>query len=259
MRSFRAGFLLWFVLLAATPVAAQTATHPPPRTYGTSATSYLPVPAVAFFPEDSSCAYTTEDPPVFRFGYTCNPTRFFAPVVLPDGAKIVSLQWNFFDGYANEFGTAALLTAPVLGDSSTSHPLAGAGPGDCVTGGTICTGLVFAGGKSSITADLTPDNITVDNVNTTYTLRLSIPSQNGGVSTGQILVGYVLQVSPAPATATFNDVPTSDPAFRYIEAFVAAGVTAGCQANPPLYCPDANVTRRQMAVFFAKALGLQFQ
>ena len=65
-----------------------------------------------------------------------------------------------------------------------------------------------------------------------------------------------LPVSPAPATATFNDVPTSHPFFQFIEALHASGITGGCQAAPPLYCPDNPVTRGQMAVFLAKALGL---
>ena len=65
-------------------------------------------------------------------------------------------------------------------------------------------------------------------------------------------------VSPAPGTATFNDVPTSHPFFQYVEALKASGITGGCQAAPPLYCPDAPVTRGQMAVFLAKALGLHW-
>ena len=65
-----------------------------------------------------------------------------------------------------------------------------------------------------------------------------------------------LPVSPAPATATFNDVPTDHPFFQFIEALYASGITAGCQASPPLYCPDNPVTRGQMAVFLAKVLEL---
>ena len=68
------------------------------------------------------------------------------------------------------------------------------------------------------------------------------------------MVAWKYQVSPAPGVATFNDVPTSDPAFQYIEALVASGVTAGCGGGN--YCPDAALTRRQMAVFLSKALGL---
>lgn len=63
-------------------------------------------------------------------------------------------------------------------------------------------------------------------------------------------------VSPAPAVASFNDVPTSDPAFQFVQALVAAGITSGCGGGN--YCPDNPVTRRQMAVFLAKALGLHW-
>ncbi len=63
-------------------------------------------------------------------------------------------------------------------------------------------------------------------------------------------------VSPAPAIASFTDVPTTYVFFQAIEALFAAGITAGCQANPLRYCPDSPVTRAQMAVFLAKALGL---
>jgi len=64
------------------------------------------------------------------------------------------------------------------------------------------------------------------------------------------------QVSPAPAAATFNDVPTTDPGFQFIEALVASGITAGCGNGG--YCPDATLTRRQMAIFLSKALGLHW-
>jgi len=72
-------------------------------------------------------------------------------------------------------------------------------------------------------------------------------------------VFYQLQVSPAPASATFSDVPTSHLFFQYIEALAASGITAGCTAPPnPNYCPDAPLTRGQMAVFLSRALGLHF-
>ena len=64
------------------------------------------------------------------------------------------------------------------------------------------------------------------------------------------------QVSPAPATATFTDVPVGHPQRQFIEALVAAGITGGCGAGA--YCPDAPLTRGQMAVFLAVALGLHF-
>ena len=67
---------------------------------------------------------------------------------------------------------------------------------------------------------------------------------------------YRLQVSPAPAVASFTDVPTSYWAFQYIEALKASGITQG--VTPTTFEPESNVTRAQMAVFLAKALGLHW-
>jgi hypothetical protein len=65
------------------------------------------------------------------------------------------------------------------------------------------------------------------------------------------------QVAPGPATATFSDVPTSSPWFQYVEALVDTNVTGGCA--PGLYCPNDPITRGQMSVFLARALGMGFQ
>jgi cytochrome c peroxidase len=47
---------------------------------------------------------------------------------------------------------------------------------------------------------------------------------------------------------TFNDVLPADPAQPFIEAIFRAGVTSGCSSAPD-FCPDAVLTRGQMAVF----------
>jgi len=70
-------------------------------------------------------------------------------------------------------------------------------------------------------------------------------------------VEYLRRVSPAPGIATFDDVPTSDIYFQFIEALASSGITVGCDAVPN-YCPDRPITRAEMAVFLAKALGLHF-
>jgi hypothetical protein len=56
---------------------------------------------------------------------------------------------------------------------------------------------------------------------------------------------------PPPATgAIFGDVPASAFAAAWIEDLAARGITGGCGGNA--YCPDAPVTRRQMAAFLLK-------
>src|ERR1700674_275279 len=98
--------------------------------------------------------------------------------------------------------------------------------------------------------------VLIDNTTTSYTVEVNFPDQS--TSWGGYRVGYKLQVSPPPGTATFSDVPTTHPFFQYVEALVSAGVTAGCAASPPQYCPDAPLTRGQMAVFLSRALGLHW-
>jgi uncharacterized repeat protein (TIGR01451 family) len=53
----------------------------------------------------------------------------------------------------------------------------------------------------------------------------------------------------------FGDVPPGHIFFRFIEALAEAGITGGCNVSPPLYCPDASVTRGQMAVFLIRGLA----
>jgi hypothetical protein len=64
------------------------------------------------------------------------------------------------------------------------------------------------------------------------------------------------QVRAAPAVATFNDVPTGHWAFQYIEALNASGITSGCGGGS--FCPDSQLSRAEMAIFLAKALGLHY-
>jgi hypothetical protein len=42
----------------------------------------------------------------------------------------------------------------------------------------------------------------------------------------------------------------------YIEQIRLAGLTAGCNANPPMYCPDAPLTRAEAAVLLSRLLDI---
>ncbi len=58
-----------------------------------------------------------------------------------------------------------------------------------------------------------------------------------------------------PATPTFQDMPASHWAYAFVEALVAAGLTSGCNTNPPLFCPDDPLNRAAMAKFLVDGLG----
>jgi hypothetical protein len=63
-----------------------------------------------------------------------------------------------------------------------------------------------------------------------------------------------LQLPVPTDAAPFVDVPAGAPHAEAIAALAAAGVTGGCSADGPRFCPDAPVTRAQMATFLRNAL-----
>ncbi|HHQ48746.1 MAG TPA: S-layer homology domain-containing protein [Acidobacteria bacterium] len=73
---------------------------------------------------------------------------------------------------------------------------------------------------------------------------------------GPLVLWYRRQISSAPATATFPDVPTDHWAFQYIEALAASGITQGFPDGT--FRPTSPVTRAQMATFLSRALGLHW-
>jgi hypothetical protein len=56
---------------------------------------------------------------------------------------------------------------------------------------------------------------------------------------------------PCGATPMFPDVPVSSPFCPWVEELARRGVTTGCGGG---YCPEASVTREQMAVFVLRTL-----
>jgi uncharacterized repeat protein (TIGR03803 family) len=60
--------------------------------------------------------------------------------------------------------------------------------------------------------------------------------------------GYV---PPAPTGTRFDDVAADAFAAAWIEELARRGLTTGCQLDPPLFCPDASVSRSQMAAFLS--------
>jgi hypothetical protein len=60
---------------------------------------------------------------------------------------------------------------------------------------------------------------------------------------------------PTPASQRFNDVPPENPFYNFIDRLAELGITLGCQASPPLFCPSDQVRRDQMAAFIIRGIG----
>jgi hypothetical protein len=63
-------------------------------------------------------------------------------------------------------------------------------------------------------------------------------------------------VTPAGCVGIFDDVPCSSPFSDYVEYQFNTGITSGCSASPPLYCPTDPTKRKQMAAFLVKTFAL---
>jgi S-layer homology domain len=190
--------------------------------------------------------------------YSTAPTAdvsFHAYLPLPQGAYVDSWRAFYYDNSAAKNFTVGFVKwyddttgAPVV-DSTTISTHTSAGT----------PGLTSHNHAEGFTIDLREPRagslVTRSQAADFYTFYVVMPADSNVQFKG-IRVIWHRQVSPPPATATFPDVPTSDPGFQYIQALVASGVTAGCGGGN--YCPDATLTRRQMAIFLAKALGLHW-
>ncbi len=208
-------------------------------TYGVDSPSIAVVSAWDMEPFESQTTWASSKLNTYRF--LTNAGVLYGVVHVPQGASLLSIELDACDTSATEGIHASFGRV-----DSTGYTLLA----------SVETGDPGTPGCSRFPADVTPAPETVDNYLYQYIVSVQNATFNATTTIGAVRVIYKLQVSPAPAVATFNDVPTSDPAFQYIEALVASGITAGCGGGN--YCPDATLTRRQMAVFLAKALGLQW-
>ena len=218
-----------------------------PSTFGTGLSLYR-VGSTEFTPIDTSVTYNdlgNVSNTLSRYVTGCATLcELLAVPHLPSGALITLVELHACD--TNTVGNHLTL---IVFKSSWD------GTGGTNIGEHTTSNL---GGCTSWSIDLTPANFTVDNFSNQMFFGAFFGALDGTNSLSGVLIHYQLQVSPAPGSPSFNDVPASHPFFQYIEALKASGITGGCQVSPPLYCPADFVTRGQMAVFLAKALGLQW-
>ena len=223
----------------------QATTAHPPAGFGTQDYTVTSISALGFYPGDSSQEYHTSGS-LGRFGGVNAEQHFYAPLEIPAGVIIDFIGFsNLNDGEANVMAIH-LLRREANGDltdlvdlDNTPHTV-----WEMDFNGSPL-GILWLGTGTGFTSfTLILDMEVAPNPNLQYF--------------GSVQVWWRRTVSPAPANASFNDVPTTHPFFQYIEALKNSGITGGCQASPPLFCPSEPVTRGQMAVFLAKALGLHW-
>ena len=235
------------ILIAVSPMYAQVSTltppdvpteswTPEPLTYGIASTTKIQIGGASLVQIDTA-AERFEDGQG-QFYVTPAGARLTATVNVPAGALLQGM-----DLYYDDTDAAGDLSATLFSmTGTTTNTLA-------VLGSAFSAGSTGKGvGSVNFAAH------TVSNTDRQYMLYIFSTASNKKVR--GISIRYSLQISPAPATATFLDVSNAHPFYQFIEAVAAAGITGGCGGGN--YCPNDPITRGQMAAFLARALGLHF-
>lgn len=220
------------VTLTAAPALSQD-------TYGTSAYSVYVATAADFQPihGGSGTSYVID-----LGGYlsvSSGFTGFLAPVHIPEGAIVDAIRLQNCDPSGSGIH---LELDDYFGDHQTTFL--------AELFSTAKTGCA----DDAVAVSPSYQNVTNSGHHLLLTIGLTGPAGTDKFSRAEVF--YRRSVSPPPGTADFNDVPTSHPFFQFVEALYQSGITAGCGGGN--YCPNAPLTRGQMAVFLAKALGLHW-
>ncbi len=226
----------------ASPVAFEAPARPGPD-FGVSSYEVVSVGAYEFATGRVSGAITGVDDDGYMYVWATGGAipYFVANVTVPAGAVIDYIGLDYCD--SNSSAQWLLEALDLFGDHShnvigTITPPDRTGCGDAYNS--------------------TPFNYaTTQNSGRILNLQLfQEGAVDGSLKFAGAEVWFKRRVSPGPSTATFADVPTTSPFFQYVEALASAGIVAGCGGGN--YCPSNPVTRGQMAVYLAIALGLHF-
>jgi hypothetical protein len=211
--------------------------------WGTLGVSAYSVAALSFVALESTVDYTYAlDSSGYRRYGTSGAATFDNTLHLASGVQILGIELDGCDASATGELQFALFAQPA--GSSAAFAIA-----------FLQTGVAETPGCSTYVAAAAPVT-TVQNGLYSYGLEVYTSARAETTAFKSVRVAYRLQVAPAPASATFGDVAPTDFGFQHIEALAASGITVGCGGGN--YCPSDAVTRAQMAVFLAKALGLHW-
>ena len=198
---------------------------------------YTWIPCRSFTPYSSSTGYSNGGHNYRYFTSTTDP-YLDAAINLPSGASLQAARLYYYDAHEGHVTMWIYREWP----ADAFEVL-----------GSYTTDTASGWGQGVVTL-----NHTIRNRDNMYTVRAGASAATPTLGFMGVRLYWKRQISPAPATATFNDVGPSHWAFQSVEALAASGITKGCPDGPNLFCPDKPVSRAAMAAFLARALGLHW-
>ncbi len=186
-------------------------------------------------------------------GGTCTGAQIRANVDIPEGATLAGFYTFYFSNGSSITTQLYHFDSSLNNGTTPTYSSVGPGATTPATSGygvhyqTLYNGTAFPVYK-------TWDPSSGGGSERDYQFVTGIP--NTGTAFKGIAIVYLRQVAPAPATASFTDVPSGAPFFNEVEQLKKSGITLGCGGGN--FCPDSPVTRGQMAAFLSRALGLNW-
>jgi hypothetical protein len=89
---------------------------------------------------------------------------------------------------------------------------------------------------------------------TPLTVIVQANTSGAELTTTITIAGQAVPVTSWSTQTVFQDVPPTNAFFDAINLFYQKGITTGCSASPMDFCPTADVTRAEMAVFIVRAV-----
>jgi hypothetical protein len=185
-------------------------------------------------------------------GYTVGSANNAAVTISeePVGPKIFALPVSNDFGFINIGSQSAPQTFEIsnTGDANLfldAVTLSGTDVSDFRITGDTCSGTtVLPSEKCIVQVAFSSTSQGVKNGN------LSIPSNDP--DTPSLAVALTGEGTSIPE---FDDCQEDYWAEDFVNTLYYSGITTGCSANPPLFCPETAITRAQMAVFIEASLG----
>jgi hypothetical protein len=194
---------------------------------------YTWIPACNFIPASSNVAYSRSNAYIFVTGGT--DYYFWAGVNLPSGAYLSTISLYYYD---NSGG--AMSSYFYRATAYTTY--------------SLLTNFTSSGTPGYATGSMSP-NTTIRNGDSAYYLYVGL---SGAAGSDLRFMGarlYWRRQIRTGLSHPFTDIGGLSQTFQdSIAALAQSGITIG--TSPTTYSPNNNVTRAQMAVFLARALGL---
>ncbi len=218
------------------------------ESYGITNTDYMTVTAAEFRPIHPSYLYLIDFSNLMMTN-TGGGNIFIAPVSMPSGALVIGLELAGCDLFTGDNMQVAL--GRVEEPNGLFENMA-----EVFTDGTASS----PGDGCNFWLDASVVTPTIDNFTYSYYVLVAFgiltPPYTPDLKLRAVRLYWKRQVQPSDGTPAFGDVPIGNAYRQYVEAAAALGILSPCA--PGFFCPDNPVTRAQLALALAKALGLDY-